>query len=139
LNINVTITGMEWANAVALFADPEQSPALFPIYSGSDYPDPDAYLWPAYHSSSAGTWMGADHYSNPDIDAMLEEARSTPDEARRLELYDSIQKQLVDEAVELYLWTPLGGLPHRKEIQGYRYSPVMGSDPWWYSISLAAS
>ena len=139
LNINVTITGMEWANAVALFADPEQSPALFPIYSGSDYPDPDAYLWPAYHSSSAGTWMGADHYSNPDVDAMLEEARSTPDEARRLELYDSIQKQLVDEAVELYLWTPLGGLPHRKEIQGYRYSPVMGSDPWWYTISLAAS
>jgi peptide/nickel transport system substrate-binding protein len=139
LNINVTITGMEWANAVALFADPEQSPALFPIYSGSDYPDPDAYLWPAFHSSSAGTWMGADHYSNPDVDAMLEEARSTPDEARRLELYDSIQKQLVDEAVELYLWTPLGGIPHRKEIQGYQYSPVMGSDPWWYSISLAAS
>jgi peptide/nickel transport system substrate-binding protein len=83
--------------------------------------------------------MGADHYSNPDVDAMLEEARSTPDDARRLELYDSIQKQLVDEAVELYLWTPLGGLPHRKEIQGYRYSPVMGSDPWWYTISLAAS
>jgi peptide/nickel transport system substrate-binding protein len=139
LNINVTITGMEWANAVALFADPEQSPALFPIYSGSDYPDPDAYLWPAYHSSSAGTWMGANHYSNPDVDAMLEEARSTPDEARRLELYDAIQKQLVDEAVELYLWTQLGGVPHRKEIQGYQYCPVMGSDPWWYTISLAAS
>jgi peptide/nickel transport system substrate-binding protein len=139
LNINVTITGMEWANAVALFADPEQSPPLFPIYSGSDYPDPDAYLWPAFHTSSAGTWMGADHYSNPDVDAMLEEARSTPDEARRLELYDAIQKQLVDEAVELYLWTPLGGLPHRKEIQGYQYCPVMGSDPWWYTISLAAS
>ena len=139
LNINVTITGMEWANAVALFADPEQSPALFPIYSGSDYPDPDAYLWPAYHSSSAGTWMGANHYSNPEVDAMLEDARSTPDETRRLELYDTIQKQLVDEAVELYLWTPLGGLPHRKEIQGYRYSPVMGSDPWWYTISLTTS
>lgn len=136
LNINVTITGMEWANAVALFADPETSPALFPIYSGSDYPDPDAYLWPAFHSSSAGTWMGANHYSNPDVDAMLEEARATTDEARRLELYDTIQTQLVDEAVELYLWTPAGGVPHRAEIQGYSYCPVMGSDPWWYGISL---
>ncbi len=136
LNINVTITGMEWANAVALFADPEQSPALFPIYSGSDYPDPDAYLWPAYHSSSAGTWMGADHFINADIDAMLEEARSTADEARRAELYTAIQTKLVEDAVELYLWTPLGGVPHRAEIQGYRYCPVMGSDPWWYGISL---
>jgi peptide/nickel transport system substrate-binding protein len=139
LNINVTITGMEWANAVALFANAEQSPALFPIYSGSDYPDPDAYLWPAYHTSSAGTWMGADHYKNPDIDKMLEEARSTADEAKRTQLYDAIQKKLVDDAVELYLWTPLGGIPHRKEVQGYQYSPVMGSDPWWYAISLAAS
>lgn len=139
LNINVTITGMEWANAVALFADPEASPALFPIYSGSDYPDPDAYLWPAYHSSSAGTWMGADHYNNPDVDAMLEEARSTADEATRLELYGTIQQQLVDEAIELYLWTPLGGLPHRAEVQGYQYCPVMGSDPWWYGISLGAA
>lgn len=139
LNINVTITGMEWANAVALFADPETSPALFPIYSGSDYPDPDAYLWPAYHSSSAGTWMGADHYNNPDIDAMLEEARSTADEQARLGLYEKIQQQLVDEAVELYLWTPLGGVPHRAEVQGYQYCPVMGSDPWWYGISLGAA
>ncbi len=138
LNINVTITGMEWANAVALFGDPEASPALFPIYSGSDYPDPDAYLWPAYHSSSAGTWMGADHYNNPDVDAMLEEARSTADEATRLKLYETIQQQLVDEAVELYLWTPLGGLPHRAEVQGYQYCPVMGSDPWWYGIALGA-
>jgi peptide/nickel transport system substrate-binding protein len=139
LNINVTITGMEWANAVALFADPEASPALFPIYSGSDYPDPDAYLWPAYHSSSAGTWMGADHYTNPDVDAMLEEARSTADEATRLKLYETIQQQLVDEAVELYLWTPLGGIPHRAEVQGYQYCPVMGSDPWWYGIALGAA
>ncbi|HZA94158.1 MAG TPA: ABC transporter substrate-binding protein, partial [Gemmatimonadales bacterium] len=139
LNINVTITGMEWANAVALFADPEQSPALFPIYSGTDYPDPDAFLWPAFHSSSAGTWMGANHYSNPDVDGMLVEARSTTDETKRLELYDRIQKQLVDEAVELYLWTRLEGVPHRREIQGYQFTPVMGSDPWWYTISLAAS
>jgi peptide/nickel transport system substrate-binding protein len=83
--------------------------------------------------------MGASHYSNADVDAMLVEARSTTDEARRAELYDAIQKQLVDEAVELYLWSPLEGIPHRAEVQGYQYTPVMGSDPWWYAISLGAA
>jgi peptide/nickel transport system substrate-binding protein len=137
LNINVTVTGMEWANAVALFADPETSPAMFPIYSGSDYPDPDNYLWQSFHSSSAGTWTGSNHYSNPELDAILESARSTTDEAERTALYEQAQDVVIDEAVELYLWSPLEGYPHREEVQGYSYCPVMGSDPWWYEITLA--
>ncbi len=136
LNINVKITGMEWANAVALFADPAASPPMFPIYSGSDYPDPDNYLWQSFHSSSAGTWMGANHYANPEVDRLLSDARATVDEAARTQLYDQVQQIVIDEAVELYLWSPLEGYPHREEVQGYRYSPVMGSDPWWYGISL---
>lgn len=137
LNINVTVTGMEWANAVALFGDPETSPALFPIYSGSDYPDPDNYLWQSFHSSSAGTWTGADHYNNPEVDQLLEQARSTTDDEERIALYDQIQDIVIDEAVEIYLWSPLEGFPHREEVQGYIYCPVMGSDIWWYPISLA--
>lgn len=137
LGINVTITGMDWANAVALFADPETSPGLFPIYSGTDYPDPDNFLYQTYHSSSAGTWMGADQYSNPDVDALLEEARSTVDEAARTELYQQIQQMVTDDAVEMFIYTALAGTPHLATIQGYEICPVMGSAPNWYSISLA--
>jgi peptide/nickel transport system substrate-binding protein len=137
LNINVTITGMEWANAVALFADPETSPSLFPIYSGTDYPDPDNFLYQTYHSSSAGTWMGADQYSNPDVDSLLDEARSTVDEAARVELYGQVQQLVIDDAVEIFVYTALAGTPHLATIQGYEICPVMGSSPWWYSISLA--
>jgi peptide/nickel transport system substrate-binding protein len=136
LNITVNIVGMEWANAVALFADPETSPAMFPIYSGSDYPDPDNYLWQSFHSSSAGTWTGADHYANPDVDALLEQARAATDEATRTDLYDQVQGIVIDEAVEIYLTSPIEALPHREEVVGYQYTPVMGSNVWWYEISL---
>lgn len=136
LNIKVNVVGMEWANAVALFADPETSPAMFPIYSGSDYPDPDNYLWQSFHSSSAGTWTGADHYANPDVDALLEQARSSTDEATRTDLYDQVQQIVIDDAVEIYLTSPIEALPHREELVGYQYTPVMGSDPWWYAISM---
>ena len=137
LNINVTITPMEWANAVALFEDPETSPATFPIYSGSDFPDPDNYLWQSFHSSSAGTWTGSNHYINPDLDALLEEARSTTNTDERLALYEEAQQIVIEDAVELYVFNSNEGLPHRESVQGYTYSPVMGSDVWWYSISLA--
>jgi peptide/nickel transport system substrate-binding protein len=136
LNITVNIVGMEWANAVALFADPETSPAMFPIYSGSDYPDPDNYLWQSFHSSSAGTWTGADHYANPDVDTLLEQARAATDEATRTDLYDQVQGIVIDEAVEIYLTSPIEALPHREEVVGYQYTPVMGSNVWWYEISL---
>lgn len=137
LNINVQVTGMEWANAVSLFADPETSPQMFPIYSGSDYPDPDNFLWQSFHSSSAGTWTGANHYSNPEVDQLLEEGRTTPDEAARAEIYDRVQDIVIDEAAEVYLWTPYEGYLHREEVQGYTFTPVMGTDIWWYEISLA--
>lgn len=137
LNINVNVVGMEWANAVALFADPETSPAIFPIYSGSDYPDPDNFLWQSFHSSSAGTWTGASHYNNPEVDALLEEGRTTTDEAARIDIYTQVQNIVIDEAVEVYLTTPMEGQPHRAEVVGYVYAPVMGSSPWFYEISLA--
>lgn len=137
LNINVNVVGMEWANAVALFADPETSPAIFPIYSGSDYPDADNFLWQSFHSSSAGTWTGASHYNNPEVDALLEEGRTTTDEAARIEIYNQVQNIVIDEAVEVYLATPVEAIPHREEVVGYVYNPVMGSSPWFYEISLA--
>jgi peptide/nickel transport system substrate-binding protein len=136
LNIKVNVVGMEWANAVALFADAETSPAMFPIYSGSDYPDADNYLWQSFHSSSAGTWTGADHYANPDVDSLLEQARAATDEATRTDLYDQVQGIVIDDAVEIYLTSPIEALPHREELVGYQYTPVMGSDPWWYAISI---
>ena len=136
LNIKVNVVGMEWANAVALFADAETSPAMFPIYSGSDYPDADNYLWQSFHSSSAGTWTGADHYANPDVDSLLEQARAATDDATRTDLYDQVQGIVIDDAVEIYLTSPIEALPHREELVGYQYTPVMGSDPWWYAISM---
>jgi peptide/nickel transport system substrate-binding protein len=134
LNINVTITPMEWANAVALFADPQTSPQMFPIYSGTDYPDPDNFLYQAFHSSSAGTWTGASHYSNPEVDKLLDDARSTSDWDKRVELYGQAQQIVVDEAADLFLFSSVGGAIRTTNVKGYEYVPVMGSSPFWYQI-----
>lgn len=136
LNIELTITPMEWANAVATFEDPEESPLLFPIYAGTDYPDPDNFLWQSYHSSSAGTWMGANHYDNPEMDELLESARQTPDLEEREEIYRQIQELAVEDAAEIYIFSELGGVIHRQELQGYEYTPVMGSNIFWYQIHM---
>lgn len=136
INIKVKVTPVEWANAVAMFSKPETSPAMFPIYSGSDFPDPDNYLWQSFHSSMAGTWTGADQYANPKVDQLLEQARATTDQKERWDLYGQVQQMVVDEAVEVFCFTKIEGYPYRKEIENYKYCPVMGSQPWWYEIAM---
>lgn len=136
LNIKVNIQAVEWVNAVATFSDPNKSPLMFPIYSASDFPDPDAYLWSAFYSGSAGTWTGASWYKNPQVDQLLTQARSTTDQAQRNALYTQVQKTILDEAVEVFAMVQSGGIPYRDSLVGYQYYPVMGSSPWWYEISI---
>jgi peptide/nickel transport system substrate-binding protein len=130
LNIKVKITPMLWSDAVAKFQKSDTSPDMFPIYSGTDYPDADNFLWQAYHSSQAGFWAAASHYKNPSFDKILEDARSTSDSQKRFDLYKKAQEVLLQDAVEVYGFSRLGGLLRRAWVKGYEYSPVMGSPGW---------
>jgi len=136
LGITVNVISVEWTNAVATFSDPNKSPLMFPIYSASDFPDPDAFLSASFDSSSAGTWTGASWYKNPQMDDWLKQARSTTDQTQRNSLYEQAQKQILDDAVEVFAMVQTGGTPYRDALGNVQYCPVMGSSPWWYDISL---
>ena len=136
LNITVNIIPMSWTDVVVLFADPESSPDLFPLYSSSAYADPDNYLWSGYHSSQAGEWTNPGHYENPELDSILEEARGTMDRERRKELYDRAQEIIVKDAVNIlgvsppdfHVWSP--------KVKGLDYCPVQGSDEEFYWLRI---
>jgi peptide/nickel transport system substrate-binding protein len=46
------------------------------------------------------------HYDNPDVATWLKQADAEPDEAKRKDLYTRIQKQLADDAANLWLYAP---------------------------------
>jgi peptide/nickel transport system substrate-binding protein len=128
LGINVQMTPLVWPDMVARAADPNTSPGAMAVYAGSDYADADNFLWQAYHSSQAGTWSAASHYINADLDALLEEARSITDPAKRKELYDQAQQKLVDDAVEVWVFTSIGLEAWDSNLTGTLDSPIMGGD-----------
>jgi peptide/nickel transport system substrate-binding protein len=113
---------------VARAADPNTSPGAMAVYAGTDYIDPDNFLWAGYHSSQAGTWSAASHYQNPDFDALLEQARSSTDEATRLDLYTQAQQKLVDDAVEVWVFSDIPLTAWVPELTGNVISQVMGGD-----------
>jgi peptide/nickel transport system substrate-binding protein len=128
LGINVQMTPLVWPDMVARAADEANSPAAMAVYAGSDYADPDNFLWQAYHSSQAGTWSAASHYKNADLDALLEQARGITDQAQRKDLYDQAQQKLVDDAVEIWVFTSISLEARVAELTGTLDSPIMGGD-----------
>jgi len=136
LNVRVNVIPMAWADAVSTFEDPKMSPAMFPLYASTAFPDPDNYLWSAYHSSQAGAWTNPGHYKNPEMDALLEEARATADQAERGKLYRQAQKLAVGDAVNIFGVSAPDFHIYSPDVKGLDYCPVMGSEEDFYWLRL---
>lgn len=116
LGINITITPLVWPDMVARASSPETMPAAMAIYTSASYIDPDAVLWPQYHSSQAGSWAAASWYQNPDFDALIEQGRTLVDTEARKEIYNQAQQILVDDAVDIWIYTEVENKAWVKEL-----------------------
>ena len=65
-----------------------------------DFPDPDVQMFANFYSKSP---VNLANYSNPELDKLLEDARVTPDEAKRTEDYCAVSRLLNKEAT--WFWT----------------------------------
>ncbi len=133
LNITVKMSPLVWPDMVARAKDQNTAPAMFAVQSGTDYADPDNFLWQAYHSSQAGFWSAAAHYMNPGFDKVLEDARATADHDQRVKLYYQAQEILVSDAPVIWGHNPKSRLVLSKKVGGYVYCPIMGAhfQPLW--------
>jgi peptide/nickel transport system substrate-binding protein len=133
LNIGLKMTPLTWPDLVARVQTAETAPDMSTIYSGTDYADPDNFLWQAYHSSQAGFWAAASHYMNPELDKILEDARATSDHATRVDLYHRAQEILVDDAAEVWGHSDFAPEVLSDKVGGYVYNPIMGMymQPLW--------
>ena len=127
LGITVNMVPLVWPDMVARAANAETAPNAMAVYSGTDYVDPDNFLWQAYHSSQAGFWPAASHYKNPAFDKLLEDARADTNQENRKKLYDEAQLTLVNDAVEIWVYTEIESEIWVAEL-GNPYDPIMGGD-----------
>lgn len=128
LGITITPTPLLWPDLVARVATADTAPAMSAIYAGTDYVDPDNYLYAYFHSSQAGSWQAASHYINPEVDALLEQARSSTDPAQRQSIYNQVQEKLVADQAEIWVYTEVANEAWVKELTGDTALPVMGGD-----------
>jgi ABC-type transport system substrate-binding protein len=98
LDIEVKI---QQAEAGTFFSDIDQGRyQMFHLGWIMDYPDPEDILDILFHSTSR---QNNTRYENPEIDALLEQARIEADTERRLSVYQDVERRLIEDAV----WIPM--------------------------------
>ena len=74
---------------------------MFDIGWIADYPDPENFLDILFHSESTNNHT---HYSNPEVDELLVQARVEKDTSRRYALYNEAEQMILDDAPWVPLW-----------------------------------
>jgi peptide/nickel transport system substrate-binding protein/oligopeptide transport system substrate-binding protein len=66
----------------------------------ADYPDPDNFLYPLFHSAGQRNY---DRYHNPAVDKLLDDARREIDDMRRVKLYRQAEQFILQDAPGIML------------------------------------
>lgn len=100
----------------------------------ADYPDPENFLFPLFHSSNWGAAGNRTRFKDLEVDRIIEEAQKEMDHERRYKIYESAEKRIIDLAPWVFFWHRIDYAIHQKRVKGYRmysiYSMDKGMDVW---------
>jgi peptide/nickel transport system substrate-binding protein len=113
LGITVNIRTLDFPTWLA-----EQGEGKFDMYvlSWVGNIDPEEFYYSQHHTGATFNFQG---YSNPEVDRLLDEARTETDTDARKELYAQAATTIADEASYIYLYNPSVIQAWSPKLEGY--------------------
>ena len=108
----INVKAMPWPQFLAAYKN-GQLPALV-LGWGADYADPDNFIYVYYHSN--GYFAKKIGYSNPEMDKLIEKARSIADFGKRTTYYSRVGWLAYDDVPVLPLPRPTGWMVLAKNV-----------------------
>ncbi len=109
-----------------------QRPQFFSSGWIADYPDPENFLDILFHSESG---LNHTNYSNPQVDQLLEEARTEQNLERRLQLYKQAEQLIVADAPWVPLWHSVDYVLTKPYVEGAMYAAAIF--PWLSQVQVS--
>lgn len=91
----------------------------------------DSFLYPLFHSQSPDNLF---QYKNPEVDALLEQARRTPDRQMQQALYRRIQEIILQDAPAVFFSHPKAVYAIRAQVKNLKVGPL--AIPWLQEVRL---
>jgi oligopeptide transport system substrate-binding protein len=127
LGVTITIENLE-SN---LYYDKVHAGEHGQIFEGgwcADYPDPENFADVLFHTDAQ---QNSGHYSNPELDAILDQARIETDVNKRIQLYQQAEQIIVNDAPALFIMHSVSYVVVKPYVQGYVVTPVDMPLEWY--------
>jgi oligopeptide transport system substrate-binding protein len=121
LGADVNVEQTPWSEFLSELNNPNPAYQMYQLGWIADYPDPQNFLEVLFHSESAQNHGG---YSNPEVDALLEQARGAQDTAERLALYQQAEQLILEDAAWIPLYFDVENTLVKPYVQGYTAPPI---------------
>lgn len=96
----------------------------------ADYPDPENFTYPLFHSTNKGTGGNYAFLADSALDSMIARARSTPDTVEKARLSGKIDARVFDLAPWIFLWFPIDVWAVQPTVTGWKIPAVFTGQRW---------
>jgi ABC-type transport system substrate-binding protein len=96
----------------------------------ADYPDPENFNYPLFHSRNKGPGGNYAFLADPKLDSMIVRARATTDETEKARLAREIDARVFELAPWIFLWFPVDVWAMQPEVRGWQVPLVFTGQRW---------
>ncbi|HTG02183.1 MAG TPA: ABC transporter substrate-binding protein [Nitrospirota bacterium] len=120
--LNAKITQLDWS--ALKHAVNEGEPDAFWLSWWADYPDPENFLYPLFHSASVGSAGNRTRCVDPELDRLIEQAQHTMGENMRYRLYRQAEDRVIQNAPWVFMWHRADYYVVQPWVKDFRIYPI---------------
>lgn len=124
IGLQANVVAIPWPVIVERFQNPETTPDMSVYWISTYYADPNNWIGEMYHSNNRGTFKNAAHYSNPEVDELLDRALLVTDQAERAELYAEATRIIVEDAPGIWVYNTKWFGGYAANVENVVFSPI---------------
>ena len=131
IGIEIKIESNPWPIVQSRMQQEDQMWDLVPLWKSTYYVDPNNWVGEMYAKRYLPL-RNSSFYRNDEVDALLEKALKTNDQAERDKLYQEATRKVVDDAAGIYVYNTRWFGPYSSKVEGIRFCPIgSGQDMRW--------
>ncbi len=122
----VRIRQLEWSAYKAAINNGEAD--MFWLSWWADYPDPENFLFPLFHSSNHGAAGNRSRYTNKEVDRLIEAGQRSAGIRERNGFYMRAEHIIASEAPWVFMWHKTDFTLRQPTLKNYRMYPIYSID-----------
>ena len=126
VGLKVEIIQLDWS--ALKHAVNEGEPDAFWLSWWADYPDPENFLYPLFHSASVGSGGNRTRCIDPHLDRLIETAQRTMNEKQRYRLYREAEDSIIKNAPWIFMWHRADYFVIQPWVKDFKIYPIYSID-----------